>query len=360
MRKKTLLSSSLTLVLVVVLLSFRSVATAGYFDWSALKADAVAESTVDVDNSNLNSAQRKQDNGFVRALGAPFRAISRLFGGGNKNDHRAHRTTEKDAVKFESTRTTRIKDSQIEPLAATSSASNSNNIAAPSTSSSNAMSSGNTAATATNAALTLRFKSNLQTGRERLVVGDIDRAIAELSGAASINPKSAEVNNLLGIAYESKGLREHALRCFEVAIHADETNAEYLNNLGFLLYKSGDYERATKYLKRAVKLSPKDARIWNNLAVTQCQRAKFDDAYESFVKAVGEFDGHLKLAAQLQMRGYGKDAIMHLEKAQAIRPNSVEVLTKLVALYDMTGRPTDAESARRSLVALKTFADVNE
>jgi Flp pilus assembly protein TadD len=168
------------------------------------------------------------------------------------------------------------------------------------------------------------------------------------------------VNNLLGIAYEGKGLRERALQSFEVAVHSEENNAEHLNNLGFLLFKSGDYERASKYLKKAAKLSPKDARIWNNLALTQCQRGKFDDAFDSFVKAVGEFDGHVNLAAQLQSRGYAKDAIQHLEKAQAIRPNAVAVLTKLVALYEMTGRPTDAENTRRSIVALKTFADANK
>jgi len=62
----------------------------------------------------------------------------------------------------------------------------------------------------------------------------------------------------------------------------------------------------------------------------------------------------------LQQRGYAQDAIKHLERAQALKPNSVDVLNKLVALYEMTGRHTDAESTRRSLVALKTFADANK
>jgi len=193
-----------------------------------------------------------------------------------------------------------------------------------------------------------------------LIAGNVEAAISQLASAASLKPKSAEVNNLLGIAYESKGLRDRALQSFEVAVHAEENNAELLNNLGFLLYKNGDYERASKYLKKAAKLSPSDARIWNNLALTQCQRNKFDDAFESFTKAVGEFGAHANIAAQLQSKGFAKDAIEHLEKAQAMKPNSVDVLNKLIALYELTGRPTDAEAARRSLVALKTFADANK
>ena len=42
-------------------------------------------------------------NGFVRALKAPFKAISRLFGGGKKNDDgKLERISKKDLKKFES------------------------------------------------------------------------------------------------------------------------------------------------------------------------------------------------------------------------------------------------------------------
>jgi Flp pilus assembly protein TadD len=63
------------------------------------------------------------------------------------------------------------------------------------------------------------------------------------------------------------------------------------------------------------------------------------------------------VAIQLQRFGFAKDAITHLERAHTIRPTSSEVLTRLVTLYDMTGRPDEAETARRSLSGLKTFAD---
>ena len=310
-----------------------AVATANDFDWSTIAASNDSSTEAPDPDSHFNDS-KKNGNGFVRALGAPFRALGRLFGGGKKNDHQLHRISEKEAAKFESSRVTRVKDTSIQPLEQTS--------------------------TTTPVVATSEFDVHLQKGREFLVAGNVDGAISELSTAAALNSKSSEVNNLLGIAYESKGLRDRALQSFEVAVHAEENNAEHLNNLGFLLYKNGDYERATKYLKKAAKLAPTDARIWNNLALTQCQRNKFEDAYDSFVKAVGEYGAHTNIAAQLQSKGYAKDAIKHLEKAQAMKPNSVDVLNKLIALYEMTGRPTDAEAARRSLVALKTFADANK
>jgi Flp pilus assembly protein TadD len=206
---------------------------------------------------------------------------------------------------------------------------------------------------------TAEFEKHLSKARELLVAGDVNNAINELTTATAINQKSAEANNLLGVAYESKGWRDSALRSFEMAVTLDEDNPEHLNNLGFLLYKNGDYERATKFLKRAAKLG-NNPRIWNNLGLVYCEREKFDDAYRSFVQAAGEYQGRLNIAAQLQQRGHAQDAIKHLEKAQALRPNSSEVLAKLVTLYEMTGRPADAENARRAIVALKTFADANK
>jgi predicted Zn-dependent protease len=94
--------------------------------------------------------------------------------------------------------------------------------------------------------------------------------------------------------------------------------------------------------------------------LVQCERGKFDDAYESFVRAVGEYQGRMNIAAQLQQHGRAKDAIKHLEYAKAIQPNSTDVLNKLVSLYEMTGRVSDAETARRTLIALKTSADANK
>jgi Tfp pilus assembly protein PilF len=193
-----------------------------------------------------------------------------------------------------------------------------------------------------------------------LNAGDVNGAITELSRAVALDSKSAEARNLLGVAYEANGMRDRALELFKSAVKADKDNSEYLNNYGFLLFKNNDFEEATKYLKRAAKLSPDNPRIWNNLGLAQCRRGKFDDAYESFAHAVGEFNGHLNIASQLLAHGYAKEAIKHLEIAHKMQPNSTDVLAKLVQLYQTTGRVSDAETARRSIVALQTSADAKK
>ena len=287
---------------------------------------------------NATAEKSKQEgNGFLRALKAPFKALGRVFGGGKKNEKneqsKIQRISEDDAKRFESaprtvTRVTSKETSgDVNPT-----------IAGPAN----------------------EYSIHLNLGREKLNAGDLNNAIAELSLALSLEPKSAEVMNLLGVAYESKGLRKRALDSFKAAVEADKNSSDYLNNYGFLLFKNNDFEQATKYLKRAAKLAPNDPRIWNNLGLAQSQRGKFDDAFKSFARAVGDFNAHVNIAAQLSAQGRAKDAIKHLETAKELQPESVDVLARLVSLYDMTGRASDAEATRRSIVALKTFADAKK
>src|SRR4029079_7158685 len=95
-------------------------------------------------------------------------------------------------------------------------------------------------------------QENLERGRALLNSGNVNDAIAALSTAASSDPKMHEAYNLLGVAYEAKGMRDRAFESFEKALKADEKNPEYLNNLGYLYFKNGDYDTATKYFRRAV------------------------------------------------------------------------------------------------------------
>ena len=130
----------------------------------------------------------------------------------------------------------------------------------------------------------------------------------------------------------------------------------HLNNLGYLLYRQGEYDDAIKNLKKAAKLSPDDARIWNNLVLVQIAAEKFDDAYKSSVHVLGEFDSRIKIADRLQSRGREKDAIKYLEKARIIRPDSADVLVRLESLYYHNGQEEKSLRARQALASLQTVA----
>ncbi|MCM3900316.1 MAG: tetratricopeptide repeat protein [Pyrinomonadaceae bacterium] len=280
--------------------------------------------------SKSEATGKRGGNSFVRALKAPFKALGRLFGGGNRKENKLERISEKDIANFESTPADPIKTTTARK--AKSREKVSDNLMKVAT-------------------------DHLAHGRLLLNSGSLNEAIGELSVAASTDPTSGEAHNLLGLAFEQKGLRERALKSFEIAVRLNRDEPEFLNNLGYVLFKNGDYEGASKYLKRAARRAPGNARIWNNLGLAQSERGHFDDAFKSFTRAVGEFRGHLNVAMRLKAVGETKDAIKHMEKAHALRPNSTEVLARLILLYESAGKESEAQSARSTLVALRTLAE---
>lgn len=347
MLKRTLIVLSMTIAMIVALQPLQTVhgIIMTEAEWLMMNSAPAANGQTEEDRGN----------GFVRALKAPFKAIGRLFGGGKKDKNKVERISAKDVKKFESAQSAPVKNTGLtlktpvekqptsNPSPADLEAQNSKEPnSAPQVSSSSPETAGN---------------EHLEKGRALLNEHDLNGAIGELSIALSLDPKSCEVNSLLGIAYWRKGLRDRAQTSFEAAIRTEKPDPQYLNNLGYLLYETGQYEKAIKYLKQAAKLAPNDARILNNLGLAQAEEGHYDDAYKSFARALGEFGGHLNIAARLERHGQAKKAIKHLEQALAIQPNSADVLARLVNLYDREGKQELAQSARISLVRVRTMAE---
>jgi Flp pilus assembly protein TadD len=338
MTKRTFIALAMIVAMLVAIAPLQSV--------HGILLSVEEAAALDAANVPAASPNKVEGNGkgFLRALGAPFRAVGRLFGRGKKDPNKLERISEKDAKRFERAHQIGL---------------NRTSAAAVVSSSGNTSDSSRTVTTANQSAadaLAASAVDHLEKGRALLNSHDLNGAIGELSAAASANPKLSEASTLLGVAYWRKGLRDLAERSFETAVRIKKDDAQNLNNLGFLHYENGDYETATKYLKRAAKLAPGDPRIWNNLGLAQAERGKFDEAVNSFTHAVGEVKSRVNIAERLRYQGDNKEAIKQLEKARTISPNSPEVLGKLLNLYLVTERTEQADEARRSLIAAQALA----
>lgn len=298
------------------------------------------EAMIEAASQDVEKSESKGENGFIRVLKFPVKAIGRLFGAGKKDNSKLQKLSRKDLEKFEAVGLSKVIDARTATEAA-SAAEPDASVAMLDPSAASA-------------------RENLERGRALLNSGNVNDAIAVLSTAASKNPKLHEAHNLLGVAYEAKGMRDRAFESLEKAVKGNGNNAEYLNNLGYLHFKNGDYDKAAKYLKRAVKVAPNSQRYWNNLGLIQAQRANFDEAYDCFVRAVGDFEGHMNVANRSQAMGYNKTAIKHLEQARALRPATAEILLRLAVLYKRTGEDAMAAEANTALVAVKSQAAAKE
>ncbi|MBA3240753.1 MAG: tetratricopeptide repeat protein [Acidobacteria bacterium] len=190
---------------------------------------------------------------------------------------------------------------------------------------------------------------SLSQGRALLQHGYLNEAIAELSIAATVGPGLVEANNLLGLAYDRIGWHREAVACYERALSVAPRDPVVLANLGNSLYLSDDYRAAFKRLKQSARLAPGIAVVQNNIGIVEARLGKYDSAFKSFARAGGEYDAHLKLAGILEIEKRERDAVKHYEAALRLQPGTAAVLERLVALYERTGRTRDAEEARRTL-----------
>jgi len=310
MRKRTLISIFIAIGLTFGVTAFWSAAT--------IEREGDPDANVIEDSGSVAGKvgeQKKGGNKVVRALAAPFKAFGKLFG----HKDRLQRMTEKDAEKFESVGVTRAEDGRY-PEA--------NKI----TTSSSA-------------------KEHLAAGRSFLLSGRLNQAITELSTAASLDPTLTEAHNLLGVAYDQKGLAERAKDSYERAVKTEPSDAQTLNNLGFSLYQNGNYRAAVDRLKRAAKLAPNDERILNNLGLVLCRLGKFDDAYKNFARAAGPLKGNLNTATMLERFGREEDAIKYYEAARSVDPHCSFALRRLSDLYQRIGKNEEAQAAHAALAA---------
>jgi len=342
----------LAIVLVLTLTLVLGFAARGQSVFSSVLSEAEIAAINEADAADAtatNDDTQTKDGGnrFVKVITAPYKAIGRIFGrgGSKKDDNKLHRLSEKDVKKFESSKITRVVDARTAPAPTTTAPDADPNISAASTSNAPAGELDKTLA-----------RENLQRARELFGQNDINNAINALLMAVTLDPQLWDAHNLLGIAYEMKGMRSKALESLETALKADKDQPEHLNDFGYILIKNGEYSRAVKYLKRAVKAQPENQRFLNNLGLALVEVGKLDDAYKAFAKAMGEFDGRMNMATRLLRKGYDKEAIKHLEKCRAMQPNSMDILYRLSVLYARNGQTAEADEANKAFLSLKATA----
>jgi len=318
MRRRKLISFLIAVILTFGITAFWSAAT--------IEREGDPDANVIEDSGSAAgnlSDHKKGGNKVAKILAAPFKAFGKLFG--HKDGNKLQRMTEKDMEKFETVGVTRVTD-ELNP-----------DVNRPSPAGS--------------------AKEHLAAGRSYLMSGRLNEAITELSTAASLDPKLTEAHNLLGVAFDKKGLADRARESYERAVKYEPQDAQTLNNLGFSLYQSGNYRAAVDKLKRAAKLAPTDECILNNLGLSLCRLGKFDEAYRNFARATGSLQGNLNTATMLERFGRDDDAIRYYESARRVDANCTVALRRLADLYQRTGKSEEAQAAQNALTSASMQAN---
>jgi tetratricopeptide (TPR) repeat protein len=143
-----------------------------------------------------------------------------------------------------------------------------------------------------------------------------------------------------------------------------------LNLLGCCCCLNQDFDGGVRHLGQAVKLSPNDARLSQNLALAyelQGELAQADPLWNRYFDLLtagadlprppGQGDYHdrlayeglLRLASRYSERERWSQAVSYVQRAQRLRPRDPETLERLFHLYNHLKRPDDARRTLRQL-----------
>jgi predicted O-linked N-acetylglucosamine transferase (SPINDLY family) len=188
----------------------------------------------------------------------------------------------------------------------------------------------------------------LQTGRNRLAIDLIRRAIAR--------EPSAEGQNDLGIALNADGKADDAISSYRQALALRPGYIEAYNNLGNALGQQGHLDEAIAVYRQAIALRPNLPESHSNLGNALKQKQQLDEAIAAYRQAIALRPAYAEawynLGIALGDRGQFDQAIEAYRRAIALRPNYTAAHNNLGSALKDKGRTDEAVAVFRRAIAL--------
>jgi tetratricopeptide (TPR) repeat protein len=142
-------------------------------------------------------------------------------------------------------------------------------------------------------------------GAFKLQKGDYDGAITDLSRAIELSPNTADYYSDRGLAKLRKRDNDGAVADFTRAIELDPKNAIAYRNRALAKNIKDDADGALADYNRAIELDPKNASVFNNRGNIKKAKGDLDAAIADFTSAIGL---NSNLAVAYKNRGEAKQA----------------------------------------------------
>jgi tetratricopeptide (TPR) repeat protein len=133
---------------------------------------------------------------------------------------------------------------------------------------------------------------------------DWQRAETDLEQALKLEPDQPYVLNYLGYTWIEQGIHlEKARAMVERAVDLRPQDGNIVDSLGWLYYRTGDYDKAARQLERAVELRPQDATINDHLGDAYWQVGRHDEARFQWQRALSlEPEPDLKTTVEAKLK----------------------------------------------------------
>ncbi len=152
----------------------------------------------------------------------------------------------------------------------------------------------------------------------------IDEAVKHVSRAIEIYPKYGDAHSQLGLLMFRKGQNNKALENYNTAIKYKPTDAKIYSNMGIIYFQKNDFAKAEEVYRKAVELDPRFVDALRNLGSVFAQTGRPDLAISKFKEAL-KYDPnnptlHLYLGYAYRDKGDQASSQSWLNKAYQINP----------------------------------------
>jgi tetratricopeptide (TPR) repeat protein len=167
------------------------------------------------------------------------------------------------------------------------------------------------------------------------------------------------------------GEYDEARQCFELVLGQAPHLAEVHSKLGTIYHADGKFSKASDAFRRALEINPNYTEAALNLVITLNESGKFEEAEKIFHEAADVVQGaslsvdpfvkgklagmHVDIGDAYNEIGWFNEAIHEYNMALNMRPDSIEVLTKIGLAHREKG---DMNSAIRYLLQAKALNPV--
>ena len=154
-----------------------------------------------------------------------------------------------------------------------------------------------------------------------------------------------------------RGELEEASKNLRRAVAINPKNDVFQSNLALVLARQGNLVEATAHFRRALEINPADPATLNNMGITLAQQGNFDEAIQYFQRSLeikpNDASGHGNMANILLNRGDVDGAIKHLRLAIEIDPTDADSQNNLAIVLLKRGNLEEATQYLRHVVELR-------
>jgi Flp pilus assembly protein TadD len=190
-----------------------------------------------------------------------------------------------------------------------------------------------------------RFQLHLDFGRIFEGQGNFDAAVLEYQDALGVvtdrrrgqftSADEALAQRRMGAALDRLGRFAQAEVHYKKAMKLTPKEPKVWNDVGYSYYLQGRWTDAERAFKTALKLAPEDGRARTNLGLTLAASGRTEQALPLLSRAEGDATGHANLGYLLAATGQYDLARQQYETALAMRPD-LQLARRALAKLDLT------------------------